>query len=354
MPPSDLTLDERADLDFVLRLRQRWADTLYPVLSQQTSAAVPADDPPGDWRTVEPYVHDQPVYPWFAWTERGAQKMMWRAMTRFVRRHGLTIPAAPENPVGRLDLDPELTPPAYYTEYDIHIQPGGLWAGDEAALVYEQGAKVVMLGENDDYAFHQLFTDTAVPHRGYARIVDLGCGFGKSTRPFKATYPDADVIGVDLSAAVLRLAHDQAEGMGLPITFRQADLAATGLPAGCADLVTATMVIHELPADAQVAMIREAARLLAPGGLLRILDFHPTGDPVRDLAMREHGVRNNEPFMPTLFDNDVVAACQAAGLADARWTAFDERGPGRLDSLAWPDRREWHFPWAVLEAERRA
>jgi hypothetical protein len=41
-----------------------------------------------------------------------------------------------------------------------------------------------------------------------------------------------------------------------------------------------------------------------------------------------------------------------AGFGNARWTAFDERGGGRLPRLAWPQRPEWHFPWAVLEAEK--
>jgi ubiquinone/menaquinone biosynthesis C-methylase UbiE len=343
------TLDERAEVDFVLALRKRWADTLYPTLTRQVEAT---GTPARDWREAEPLVHAQPVYPWFAWAERGAQKMMWRTMTRLVRRQGTGIPPPPDRPVGRLDLDPDLRPPAYYTDWDIHIQPGGLWGEDEAALVYEQGAKVVMLGENDDYAFHTQFARAVAPERPYRRIVDLGCGFGKSTRPFKAVFPDAEVIGVDLAAPVLRLAHAQAEAQGLAIVFRQADLTETGLEAGSADLVTATMVIHELPRHEQAAMLREAARLLAPGGLLRILDFHPTGEPVRDLAMREHGVRNNEPFMPVLFDHDVVTVCTEAGLTGARWVAFDERGAGRLDGLSWPERREWHFPWAVLEAEQ--
>lgn len=350
---TELSLDERADLDFVLALRKRWAGTLYPALTAEVADAT-GSSPPEDWRAAEPIARSRPVYPWFAWGERGAQKMMWRAMTRMVRRRGLDIPPAPDEPLGTLELDPGLEPPEYYTEYDIHMQPGGLWEGDEAALVYEQGAKVVMLGDNDDYAFHEMFTRTAVPPGEYQRIVDLGCGFGKSTRPFKALHPEAEVIGVDLSAPVLRLAHVQAEARDLAITFVQADLVDTGLESGTADIVTATMVIHELPADAQVAMIEEAARLLAPGGIIRILDFQPTGEPVRDLAMREHGIRNNEPFMPVLFDNDIPAACERVGLTDARWVAFDERGEGRLDELEWPSRDEWHFPWAVLEATKPA
>ena len=94
--------------------------------------------------------------------------------------------------------------------------------------------------------------------------------------------------------------------------------------------------------------------ILAPGGLLRFLDFTCTGDAFRDLAMAEHGERNNEPFMPGLFAADVPALCAEAGLIEARWVAFDERGAGRLPDKTWPPRAEWHFPWAVLEAERAA
>ena len=207
-----------------------------------------------------------------------------------------------------------------------------------------------MLGENDDYLFHRRFVDTAIPDRGYRRIVDLGCGFGKSTRPLKQRHPDAEVIGVDLAAPLLVLAKEQAQRAGTALTLLQRDCRRTGLVDGSVDLVTATMLIHELPVTAILETIAEAARLLAPGGLLRILDFHLTGDPVRDLAMREHAVRNNEPFMAGLFNLDLVAVCADAGLAEARWVAFDERGAGRLPDLNWPRRPEWHFPWAVLEA----
>src|SRR3546814_16245193 len=91
------------------------------------------------------------------------------------------------------------------------------------------------------------------------------------------------------------------------------------------------MFIHEIPRPALVATLAECARVLAPGGLLRFLDFTRTGDAFRDLAMMEHGERNNEPFMPGLLSSDVPGLCAAAGLRNAHWVAFDERGAGRLD-----------------------
>jgi ubiquinone/menaquinone biosynthesis C-methylase UbiE len=220
--------------------------------------------------------------------------------------------------------------------------------------VYELGAKLVMMGDNDDYKFHRLFVSTALPARPYRRIVDLGCGFGKSTWPLKRSFPDAEVIGVDLAAPCLRLAARRADAQRLQIRFRQADAIATGLEDHSADLVTSTMLVHEVPVQVLPQVFTEAARLLAPGGVLRFLDFQPTGDAFRDLAMIEHGARNNEPFMPPMMAADLPAMARAAGLTRARWIAFDERARGRLASLDWPPRSEWHFPWAVLEAEKPA
>lgn len=345
-------LAERASLDFVLALRRRWADTLYPQLRREFDARAsrPVLQEP---EALAPIVHALPTYPWFSWLERGSQKMLWRAVEDAVKGASV-VPAthAARVDTATLTLDPELELPDWYTEWDIHLQPGGVWSNDVAARVYELGARLVMLGANDDYAFHRLFVATAVPRRDYRRIVDLGCGFGKSTWPLKETFREADVIGIDLAAPCLRLAAERTSERGLAIAFRQADALDTRLDAGSADLVTSTMFLHEIPPGALPRVFDEAARLLSAGGTLEFLDFQPTGDAFRDLAMIEHGTRNNEPYMASMMAADLVAMAGAAGLANARWSAFDERGAGRLAALAWPSRAEWHFPWAVLHAEK--
>ncbi len=347
-----LSHEDRASIDFVLTLRRRWADVMYPALQAQFATRAGAK-PPRTRKTVAPVVHALPSYRWFAWLERGSQKMLWRAVADVVARRPGDARQIEGGPA-TLELDPALALPDWYTAWDIHVQPGGVWKNDASADVYELGAKLVMLGVNDDYTFHRAFVETAVPRRRYRRIVDLGCGFGKSTWPFKKEFPDAEVIGVDIAAPVLALAADKANRQGLAIRFKQADCAATGLEPGSADLVTSTMLIHEMPRPQLEATLAEAARLLAPGGALRFLDFTYTGDAFRDLAITEHGSRNNEPFMPGSMSADMDALCRRAGLGDARWVAFDERGRGRLDSLDWPARPEWHFPWAVLEARKPA
>lgn len=350
--------DDRAYLDFVLGLRTYWARGMYPALKAEYDAQLGrAERPaPRDAEQAAPIVESLARYPFFGWTERSAQKMMWRRLEDVVQagadglKAGLNATVAA--PIGRLELDPDLALPGYYTEAEFHIQPGGVWSDDLNAFVYELGAKIVMLGENDEYLFHQLFVETAVPKGEYRRILDLACGFGKSTRPFVDAFPDAEVIGIDLSGPNLKLAHHQAEQRGKPITFSQRNAELTGYPDQWFDLVTATMFIHEIPMPSVRRVIAEAHRVLRPGGVLALLDFARTGDPFRDFMMIGHGARNNEPYLPHLFRTDVVGLCRQAGFRNAELLPFDERGAGLLADGRWPERPEWHFPWVVIRAER--
>jgi ubiquinone/menaquinone biosynthesis C-methylase UbiE len=352
-----LTLDERSAVDFVVSLRKGWAGTVYPTLAAEVAAAT-GSERPTTMVEAESVVHDQPAYPWFSHLERAQQKMLWRLAGDIVveRRDEFVreLDDVPAEGHGWLELDPDLALPEWYTDVDIHLQAGSFFGDDSSGFVYELGARVVMLRDNDGYKFHRLFAQTALPDiPGATRVVDVGCGFGKSTRPLVARYPGAEVIGLDLAAPGLRLAHAEAEAAGLPIRYRQGDAQDTGIEAGSCDLVTGTMVLHEMPRAAIEQVVAEAARLLKPGGVLRFLEFQPTGDPVRDVTVYEHAERNNEPYFRDLFATDVPAACARVGLLDASWSPFDERSEG-LSPQGWGERPEWHFPWSVLSATKGA
>ena len=160
------------------------------------------------------------LYPWFSHLERIGQKMMWRLGSDVVFRCSDELleqinSASNKGPAG-LELDPALELPHYYTETDIHMQPGSFYSNDLSGYVYQFGARIVMLRDNDGYKFHKLFAQTALPDLpAKPRVVDIACGFGKSTRPLVSRYPDAEVIGVDLAAPGLKLAHAEAVADGV-------------------------------------------------------------------------------------------------------------------------------------------
>lgn len=73
----------------------------------------------------------------------------------------------------------------------------------------------------------------------HGTVVDLGCGSGQATADLAALFGRA--VGVDASAEQLALAPRE----GVPnAEFLCRPVEATGLPDGCADLVTAATSLH--------------------------------------------------------------------------------------------------------------
>jgi len=103
---------------------------------------------------------------------------------------------------------------------------------------------------------------------GIGRLVDIGTGTGRMLELFAPTARQS--IGVDRSPEMLRLARAKLDGQAR-IELRQGDVTALPLDDASADTVIVHQVLHYLPApDSAIA---EAARLLAPGGRLLIVDF---------------------------------------------------------------------------------
>ncbi len=109
---------------------------------------------------------------------------------------------------------------------------------------------------------------------GVGRLVDLGAGTGRMLTLLGERAERA--IGLDLSQQMLNIARVNVSEAGLgACELRHGDIFATGLPAGSADLVTVHQVLHYL--GDPIAAVTEAARLVAPGGRLLIIDFAPHG-----------------------------------------------------------------------------
>ncbi|MFZ5670954.1 MAG: ArsR/SmtB family transcription factor [Pseudomonadota bacterium] len=103
-------------------------------------------------------------------------------------------------------------------------------------------------------------------------LVDLGAGTGRMLTLLGGRARRS--VGLDLSQQMLNIARVNVGEAGLAACeLRHGDIFATGLPAGCADLVTVHQVLHYLGDPA--AAVAEAARLVAPGGRLLIVDFAP-------------------------------------------------------------------------------
>jgi ubiquinone/menaquinone biosynthesis C-methylase UbiE len=103
------------------------------------------------------------------------------------------------------------------------------------------------------------------------RLLDLGCGPGTLTCDLAERVAPGEVLGVDASEEVLVDARAVASERGVAtVTFVPGDAYDLDLPDGSFDVVHAHQVLQHLTDP--VAALREARRVLKPGGLLAVRD----------------------------------------------------------------------------------
>jgi ubiquinone/menaquinone biosynthesis C-methylase UbiE/DNA-binding transcriptional ArsR family regulator len=112
----------------------------------------------------------------------------------------------------------------------------------------------------------------ALADRPFRSLLDLGTGTGRILEMFGPHLERG--LGIDLSLDMLLLARDRLERAGLRhCSVRQGDIYDLSVPAGSFDVVIIHQVLHFL--DDGGRAIKEAARVLAPGGRLLVVDFAP-------------------------------------------------------------------------------
>ena len=173
----------------------------------------------------------------------------------------------------------------------------------------------------------------ALAGRPIGRLVDIGTGTGRMLQLFG---PGADkALGIDRSPEMLRLARAKLAAAGLDAELRQGDMYALPLPTGAADTVIIHQVLHY--AQNPAAAVAEAARLLAPGGRLLIVDFAPhereelrSSDAHVRLGFADEAMLNN--LAEADLDGRVVEHLEGGELTVTIW--MGERGERKLKAVA--------------------
>lgn len=141
-------------------------------------------------------------------------------------------------------------------------------------------------------------------------VLDAGVGTGRNMAFYP---PGAEVVGIDLSPAMLARARRRREALGLSCDLRLMDATATDFPAARFDYVIATFLFCVLDDELQLPALRELRRVLKPTGELRIIEYAYSRDPVRRFIMRLWAPWVRFAY-GAAFDRDTERYVDAAGL----------------------------------------
>lgn len=133
-----------------------------------------------------------------------------------------------------------------------------------------------------------------------ARVLEMGCAAGGNLLPFAVAYPEATVVGVDLSSGQIGQGQQVVNELGLKnMTLHAMSLADITPEFGEFDYIIAHGVFSWVPHDVQQAMLRICKENLSPKGVAYIsYNTYPgwkAGDIVRDAMMlNSYGAENDE------------------------------------------------------------
>ncbi len=162
--------------------------------------------------------------------------------------------------------------------------------------------------------------DQALESDSLGRLVDVGTGTGRMIELFAPRASQA--TGIDRSSDMLRVARVKLEAAGIASSLRQGDMYALPLTDQSADTIVIHQVLHY--AHSPAAAIAEAARVLAPGGTLLVVDF---------AAHEREELRTRDAHIRLGFDDEVMTGW--FGSAGLRVDQIQHLKGGELTVTLW-------------------
>jgi len=104
-------------------------------------------------------------------------------------------------------------------------------------------------------------------------VLDVGCGTGTLILQIRESFSSVATVGLDPDPKALARARRKAERQGATVRLDQGFADALPYPDASFDRVFSSMMFHHVETADKEKMLREARRVLKPGGSFHLMDF---------------------------------------------------------------------------------
>ena len=323
-----ISRDDAAFHDFLRATRRHMDGSLVSQLEGQLRSRYPDFDT-ASLEQVSEWVDDLPEFQLYAWMFRHLQRFKYSWPQRGLlalaeaNRQQLETQLDETCASPQLRLDPELTPPEYFSAVDFHQHPRGVVGDSLAGIVYELGRRTTVPQHGDPNRIYKLLFDS-LPKRTYRRVLDWGVGHGAGLLTFKNASPESECYGVDLSAPCLKLAHRRAREQGHELWLSQQNLESLNFESNYFDLAFHMFMFHEIPANSLRNVIGEVHRVLTPGGIFAGAEFNCDPDnSLQGVLQTSHGWLNNEAYAVPWYSVPIAELAAESGFSKVTVEPFD-------------------------------
>ncbi|GAA3542673.1 class I SAM-dependent methyltransferase [Nonomuraea rosea] len=178
--------------------------------------------------------------------------------------------------------------------FNLDIQPAGIAFLGGALYTLASAASYVYTTRRGKFVVWAEELDRLA---GDERLLDLGCGRGAVLLLAAQKLEEGRATGVDLwrskdqsgNGEPVTRANAEAEGVSERVELVTGDMRDLPLDDDAFDVVVSSLAIHNISDDeGRARAVREAHRVLRPGGLMLVADFQHT--PAYESVLRELGV----------------------------------------------------------------
>ena len=150
------------------------------------------------------------------------------------------------------------------------------------------------------------------------KILEVGCGNGSATIDLAKTFPKAKIVSLDLSAPYLGAAKENLKKHSR-VSLVQGDAAETDFKDNTFDAVVSVFLFHELPREERERVLKEAYRVVKPGGYVGMVDSIQMDDvPELNFGLEVFPKEFHEPFYKNYVNHAMEDIFHQVGLRDIK------------------------------------